>query len=196
MEFIAFDFETATKEPHSACALAVAHFRDTEVIASVAKLFQPPGMQFDDENIRVHQIRHTDVEDKPDFAGVWEEFLPFFTADIPLVAHNAPFDTEVLRATLTYYGLTHPAFRYGDTLPLARAVWPDLPSYALNNIGRFLGHTFRHHRADEDAVACGKIVLAAAAVKQMRDCEQLFSACGAPLQTFLSEVGFTQESLF
>ncbi|MCI5837000.1 MAG: exonuclease [Veillonellaceae bacterium] len=196
MEFIAFDFETATQEPHSACALAVAHFRGEEVVASMAEIFQPPGMLFDDENIRVHQIRHADVADKPDFSGVWAKFLPFFTAGLPLVAHNAPFDTDVLRATLTYYGLTHPAFRYGDTLPLARVVWPDLPSYALNNIGRFLGHTFRHHRADEDAVACGKIVLAAASAKQIADCEQLFAACKTPLQTFLSEAGFTQGSLF
>lgn len=91
MEFIAFDFETATQEPHSACALAVAHFRGAEVVASMAEIFQPPGMLFDDEKIGgSDDPPYADVADKPDFSGVSAKLSPFFTAGSVAVGITRP----------------------------------------------------------------------------------------------------------
>ncbi len=195
MEVIAFDFETATKDPSSACSLAVVRFVDGAVQDTHYRLFQPPAMRFDDENIRIHQIRPADVADAPDFRGVWEEFLPYFT-DTLAIAHNAEFDLGVLRATLAYYGLALPHFYSGCTLQLARKVWPGQASYALNALGAFLGYTFHHHQADEDALICGRILLAAQQAAQEADAAALFRRYGLGPQEIVGESGWQQGGLF
>lgn len=195
MEFIAFDFETATKDPSSACSLAVVRFIDGTPVDTCYRLFQPPAMRFDDDNIRIHQIRPADVAHEPDFSGVWAEFLPYFT-DTLAVAHNAEFDLGVLRATLAYYGLSLPHFHSGCTLRLARQVWPGQASYALNALGAFLGYRFQHHQADEDALICGRILLAAQKVAQEPDPQALFARYDLGPQEFLAEDGWQQDGLF
>ena len=47
-------------------------------------------------------------------------------------------------------------------LDIARRVWPELKSKALNKLAAYLGLTFTHHHAGEDARACAEIALAAA----------------------------------
>ncbi|MDU2418116.1 3'-5' exonuclease [Negativicoccus succinicivorans] len=195
MEFIAFDFETATQSPASACSLAVVRFTEDGAQETVAHLFPPPEMKFDDDNIRIHQIRPADVADLPTLAAIWEDFAPYFDGTF-CVAHNAKFDTEVLRASLSYYGLTLPSFQYGDTVMLARRVWPDLPSYALNRVGNFLGLTFHHHRADEDALICGEIVRHALQARDRADAFAMFQELGLGPHTFLGEAGWSQDALF
>lgn len=195
MEFIAFDFETATKDPSSACSLAVVRFVDGAPADTHYRLFRPPAMRFDDDNIRIHQIRPRDVEDAPDFSGVWAEFLPYFT-DTLAIAHNAEFDLGVLRATLAYYGLSLPHFHSGCTLRLARKVWPGQASYALNALGAFLGYTFQHHRADEDALICGRILLAAQEAVHEPDSAAIFRRYGLGPEEFLAENGWQQGGLF
>lgn len=180
--FIAFDFETATMTPESACSLAVSVFVDGELSETYARLFRPPENRFDDDTIRIHQIRPADVANEPSFADVWPDFAPYFENSFAF-AHNAEFDLGVLRASLGYYGVALPHFTCGCSLLLARRVWRDLPSYALNNVGRFLGYEFHHHRADEDATMCGRIVLAAMRETKQDDPAALLAAMGlAPVE--------------
>lgn len=175
MRFIAFDFETATMQPNSACSLAVARFENGRLIDRHARLFRPPHNRFDDDTIRIHQIRPADVADEPTFDECWTEFLPYFENALAF-AHNAEFDLGVLRASLGYYSIPLPRFTCGCTLRLARRVWPDLPSYSLGKLGPYLGHSFRHHRAEEDAVVCGKILLDAMQKTGQTDPLSLLSA--------------------
>ena len=82
-----------------------------------------------------------------------------------MVAHNAKFDMNVLRATLDYYKIPWPELDYACTVKLSRAVWPDLVNHKLNTMAAYMGVEFKHHYALDDAETCAKIVLEAAKVK-------------------------------
>ena len=195
MNFVTFDFETATKDPNSACSLAVIRFRDGKPTESLSHLCQPPQNRYEDDTIRIHQIRPADTIDAPTFAEIWPEFAPFFEHDL-VFAHNAEFDTTVLRNTLAHYGLSLPYFEYGCTLQVARQVYPNLPSYALNNLGKLFGYEFQHHHADEDALICGYLVLQALRETNLQNPRLLLETFHLGPQVFQAEDGFLQDALF
>ena len=78
---------------------------------------------------------------------------------MPLVAHNASFDIGVLRHTLDEYRIPYPELDYYCTRAISQALWPALPSYGLELVSHYLGLPFKHHAAEEDAMACAAIVL-------------------------------------
>ncbi len=161
MDFVAIDFETATRWPDSACSVALVEIRDGEVAGSYYSLIRPPGCRFDTRNIRIHGITPEMVEGERDFSGVWPELMARLAGRV-VVAHNAPFDMNVLRHSLQRCHLPAPAFRQCCTVQIARRAWPDLPNHRLDTVGDFLRVGFRHHNALEDARACAMIPLAAA----------------------------------
>ena len=59
-----------------------------------------------------------------------------------MVAHNAKFDMNVLRATLDYYKIPWPELDYACTVKLSRAVWPDLVNHKLNTMAAYIGVEF------------------------------------------------------
>ncbi len=76
-----------------------------------------------------------------------------------LVAHNAAFDTGFLRRAADRCGLP---CEYGavDTLPLARALYPELKKHKLDTVAEHLHlGDFNHHRAADDARMLGEIYL-------------------------------------
>ena len=44
--WVALDFETATRERNSACAIGLAFGRRTEIIGTASALIKPPGNKF------------------------------------------------------------------------------------------------------------------------------------------------------
>ena len=77
---------------------------------------------------RIHGITNKDIEGKPKFADIAEDFLEF-VGDDPLVAHNAPFDFGFLDAELARIGLPKLArTRMIDTLALAKQKFPGIPN--------------------------------------------------------------------
>ena len=79
-----------------------------------------------------------------------------------LVAHNAAFDMGVLRATLAHYDVWCEKMQFVCSVALARRCWPELPRHSLDALAREFGIGFRHHNAEEDAMAAAKVVLRAA----------------------------------
>lgn len=161
MDFVAIDFETATRWPDSACSVALVDIRDGAVAGSYYSLIRPPGCRFDIRNIRIHGITPAMVEGERNFSNVWPELMERLSGRV-VVAHNAPFDMNVLRHLLLRYHLTAPAFQQCCTVQIARRVWPELPNHRLETVGTFLHVDFQHHNALEDARACAMIPLAAA----------------------------------
>lgn len=160
MDFAAIDFETATAQRDSACSVAVVEIKDGRLKESFSALIRPPENRYNEFNIGIHGITPADTASAPDFAGIWPELATHLENRI-VVAHNARFDMGVLSACLTAAGLRAPSFSYADTVAIARRAWPDLRNHKLDTVSAFLGITFRHHDALEDARACAAIPLCA-----------------------------------
>lgn len=77
---------------------------------------------------RIHGFSNAHLAGKPKFAEIAEPMLAFF-AEVPLVAHNAPFDFGFVNAELARLGLPPLArSRMVDTLDLAKKRFPGMPN--------------------------------------------------------------------
>lgn len=161
VDFVAIDFETATSDPNSACAVGLAFVVGLEVVATTHRLIQPPGNQYAQGNIHVHGIYPEDTEHAPDFLTVWQELHPML-AGRALIAHNARFDMSVIKASLAAYGdpyvQQYADFKYIDSIAMARDLVPGRKNLAAcaQCLGVELSH---HHNAECDAVACAQIAI-------------------------------------
>ncbi len=155
----AIDFETASRERASACALGLAVIEDGRIVERRDWLIQPPGNHFEPMNTRIHGIHADLVAQEPEFDELWPEIEPYLRGAVVL-AHNAPFDMGVLRAELARYELEMPrTFGYHCTVTMSRRVWPDLHNHRLSTVCRYCGIDLVHHEAASDACACASIAL-------------------------------------
>lgn len=160
MDFVAIDFETANECRSSACAIGIAVVSDYEIVERKHFLIKPPTLFFNPYNVAIHGIRGEHVINEPKFDQLWPKIKCYFEKRL-VVAHNASFDISVLRKTLDEYRVLYPEFNYSCTRIISKATWPNHMSYALNYIADYLGIEFLHHNAEEDAVACAKVLIKA-----------------------------------
>lgn len=162
VDFVAIDFETATSNPNSACAVGLAFVVGLEVVATTHHLIQPPGNQYDQGNINVHGIHPEDTRQAPDFLTVWRQLHPML-AGKALIAHNARFDMSVIKASLAAYGdpyvRQYADFKYIDSIAMARDLVPGRKNLAACAEALDIDLK-RHHNAECDAVACAQIAIA------------------------------------
>ena len=159
--WVAIDFETATREANSACALGLALVRDGRIERTESWLIQPPFNEYEYRNMLIHGISPEDTALAPDFAEVWWEVAPLL-AEGPLLAHNAPFDIRVLRALIASHELVAPSYEYVCTVALARRAFPDLRRHTLDAMYDHCEIALVHHDAASDAAACATLALACA----------------------------------
>jgi len=157
----AIDFETATREPTSACALGVALIDGLEVVEEASWLIRPPFNEYEFWNTNVHGLSSKDTEFAPEFDELWWEIRALI-GDRALLAHNAPFDIRVLRALLESRELTSPGYDYACTVAMSRRALPHLHKHTLDVVCDHCGITLRHHDAASDAVGCARVALACA----------------------------------
>jgi DNA polymerase-3 subunit epsilon len=162
MNFTSLDFETANHSRVSVCAVGLAVFEDGNLTEAPYWLVRPPAGHgwFRDDFIEVHGLTHLDVLAAPEFPTIAPDILTRLTRADLVIAHNAAFDIEHLRATLDHFGLPRPQFDYVCTCQLARRVWPELPDHKLDTLTAHIGHQFNHHHAQSDAEAAGCVLLA------------------------------------
>ena len=85
------------------------------------------------------------------------KFFEFCGEGGVLVAHNASFDTEVIRSACERNGIEY-NYSHIDTLVLAQSLISGIKNYKLDTISNhFKLPKFDHHRADEDAGALAAI---------------------------------------
>ncbi len=159
MTFTAIDFETANSRRDSACSVGVVVVEKGQIVDAFHQLIRPDPLDFDPFNISIHGITPDAVKDAPCFIEFWPTLLAKVAG--PLVAHNASFDLSVVRHSLDRAAATYPNVSYLCTRILAKAAWPDHPTYALSHIASFLGLKFTHHNALEDARACSHVAIQA-----------------------------------
>ncbi|MFM7013848.1 MAG: 3'-5' exonuclease [Actinomycetota bacterium] len=184
LDFTAIDFETANSSPASPCAVGLVRVRGGEISETLELLFRPPypNNWFSEFNIRVHGIKPEMIENAPEFPDALEQMLGFIESDT-LIAHNAPFDMGVLRASAELIGTELPTLSYLCSLQLARKTY-NLESYRLNEVSYAIGHEeFRHHDALADSDACARIVIHAAARHGANDLVELAKITRLALKT-------------
>ncbi|MHB1346198.1 MAG: 3'-5' exonuclease [Candidatus Humimicrobiaceae bacterium] len=159
-KLVAIDFETANEKLSSACSLGVAIIENNEIVKSIQWLIKPPEMYFRPFNTNLHGISEKIVEKKPEFCRLWPTIKKHLEGNI-ILAHNASFDTEVLRRLLDVYQLEYPELSYACTVVLSRKVWKGFENYKLSTVAENLNYVFKHHNAKEDAMACANIVIEA-----------------------------------
>jgi len=156
--FAAIDFESAGSAPgrtDEPVQIAIAHLlgmRITGGLCSYVRTENPVTWAAR----KVHGITDSMIKDAPRFVELW----PRIKSDMEgcwIVAHGAATEKRFLRV--------FPFHSFGpwvDTLDLARAVYPGLPSHALGEVIKALGledepeirtDDFRWHDAHCDAVA-------------------------------------------
>ena len=144
-------------------------------------------MSFDPECIEIHGIEPKEVLHEKTFDQLWPAIYENHLKGKIMIAHNAKFDMNVLRATLDYYNIPWPELDYACTVKISRAVWPDLVNHKLNTMAAYLGIEFKHHYALDDAEICAKVAIEAARLKGANSLPELLSKTGVPLEPFIDE---------
>jgi DNA polymerase-3 subunit epsilon len=163
MIITSIDFETANRSRVSICAAGIAVFENGNLTEAPYWLVRPAkghGWFLPEFTEGVHGLTRFDVQDAPKFPAIAPEILKRLARADIVIAHNAPFDIGVLRATLDHFGLTCPEFDYLCTYRVAARIWPDLPNHQLNTLAAQIGHKLHHHHAQSDAGAAGRVLLA------------------------------------
>lgn len=158
--FAAIDFETANHSRDSACAVGLVVVSGERIVDRAYHLIRPPSRDFFFTHI--HGLTWADVRTAPTFAELWPELRARMAGVDFLAAHNAPFDRSVLAGCCASYRLPAPHSRFVCTVQVAREVWGIYPT-KLPEVCRSLRIPLQHHRADSDAEACARIVIAASA---------------------------------
>ena len=183
LNFTAIDFETANRYPASACAVGLVRVRDGKIVDGYSQIFEPPKPYewFENGNIAIHGIHPSDVADGPKYEAILASMLDFIGEDV-LVAHNAPFDMGVLRASAEALNFELPNINYGCSLEISRKTY-HLESYRLNSVAYAIGHEeFKHHDALADADACARIIIHAADRHGVDSFEELLQFLGKKLK--------------
>jgi DNA polymerase-3 subunit epsilon len=154
--FLAIDFETANYYPNSACAVGLVTVDKGRIKKKNVYLIRPPYKHF--EFTDVHGITWKDVRSKPTFGELWEDIVDQFQGVDFLVAHNASFDSRVLQACCSTYGIDMPDKIFQCTVHLSRSVLGIRPAN-LPNVCRELGIKLNHHDAGSDSEACARIMI-------------------------------------
>jgi DNA polymerase-3 subunit alpha (Gram-positive type) len=120
--------------------------------------FADPEMRIPASITELTGITDKDVKGAPSQEAAVRAFLDF-AGDRVLAAHNASFDIGFIYEACLRHDIPF-APRYVDTLAIARALLPELKSHKLNLVAGYLSlPEFRHHRASDDAVTAGLVLI-------------------------------------
>ena len=159
-DFAAIDFETANQCRSSVCSVGVVIVNDNKLVDTFYSLIHPVPDYYSYWNTRIHGLTADSTRTAPAFPEVWEK-VRVLIVDLPLVAHNSPFDEGCLKAVFGAYGMTYPGYRFYCTCRASRAVLGNrLPNHQLQTVAQYCGYDLKHHHhALADAEACARIAI-------------------------------------
>ena len=156
LDFAAIDFETANGHRGSACSVGMVRIRGGEIAERESFLIRhDSGLGgFGFHNIRIHGItpEMIDAADAPEWDDALQRITCFIGTD-SVVAHNAGFDSSVIRTATELAGLEQPHMSFHCSVKLARRNYPKSPNHKLPTLASYLGlGGFSHHDAAADAL--------------------------------------------
>lgn len=119
-----------------------------------------PGIPIPKEVSTLTGIRDQDVSDAPPFEQVGHDIRELFK-DAVTVAHNYTFDLGFLRAEAQRMDMRWPEpLAEIDTVDLSIRCFPEARSHRLDAVCKRLDVALdQHHRATDDAAACGTVFI-------------------------------------
>lgn len=169
-DFVAVDLETTGLdfEKDEIIEVALVRFVGGAPTDSVDFLVKPNEAKLRPFIESLTGISNAELESCGDFASVAGQICSFI-GDLPLVAHNANFDSKFLKRTLGNVGIPYDDHVFWDSLTLSRIAYQDMPNHRLDTLVQALGiERSRAHRALPDADACGRLfVMAYEKIAQM-----------------------------
>ena len=129
-KYIVLDTETTgleVKQGHRVIEIGAVLLNDRKKSEDNFHSYLNPSRLIDEEASKVHGITNQDLEDKPSFDEIAEEFINFIEG-ATLVIHNAPFDLGFLNNELQLASTSYPKIEeiceVEDSLTIARDKFP------------------------------------------------------------------------
>lgn len=120
-----------------------------------------PLVEIPERTIQYHGITNEMVREMPALRNPLKEFHSFF-GDLPLVAHNAQFDTSFIVRGMHEHNLPFSLSDVYDSCKMARAWYKKAENppenFKLSTLADFYQLDFKHHQALDDAAVCLKIM--------------------------------------
>jgi len=151
---VAIDLETTGLSPLMDHIIEVAAIKVRKGKTSVFQTLIKPPCNIPEETIKFHGITDKDVENSPKISDVLPKLISFLE-DLPIIAHNAKFDSGFLTFALHKNELKSPNCPVYCTVKAARKVIKDVENYKLSHLSKALNIPLEnHHRAFDDTLAC------------------------------------------
>lgn len=158
-ELIVFDLETTGTSATNdrIIEIGAVKLRNLEIVDRL-DTFVNPHCEITEFISNLTKITNEMVENAPDEEAALKQFLDFCGENPVLIAHNSRFDTGFINSAIKRCGFD---FNYSqiDTVPMARAMLPELKNHKLNNVAEHFGFDFNHHRGCDDAEVLAKIFI-------------------------------------
>ncbi len=138
--YVVFDTETTGFNPglgDSLIEVGGVKIHNGEVVDRFDELINP-GHHIDEQITRVTDISDDDVKDADNEENVVKRFKEWI-GNLPLVAHNARFDKNMIDMAYYKYDLGKLENPIIDTLMLSRVINRDLKKHSLKALGKYYG---------------------------------------------------------
>ncbi len=155
--FAAIDFETANQHRSSVCSVGIVIVRKGVIVDKYYSFIRPEPNFYTYFTTQVHGLTDADTNNAPSFPQVWQEITKKID-NLPLLAHNSPFDEGCLRAVFKLHNMPYPNYKFHCTCQASRRIFKDLPNHQLQTVAKQCGYNLtNHHHALADAEACAII---------------------------------------
>ena len=162
--FVALDVETANNDRGSICQIGVACVRPDNSIETWVTYVDPEVDRW--HFTYLHGISAKTVRGAPRF----REVLPVLVEALQdyVIYQHSSFDRGAVAKACQAENLPTPEWIWKDSVQVARQAWPELKGkgnggHGLASLKGYLGLSFEHHDAGEDARAAAEVVLHAEA---------------------------------
>lgn len=160
-KFIAIDVETTGLDEYSdyIVELSTVIFKNMKISQKFSTLLYSP-VSISEEASEVNNLTDDMLKGAPQQNVAMLQFAEFIrdalNGDIVLVAHNSYFDYKFIREAFKRCGI-NATLLMDDTLKLSET-YLNARTNRLSDVARHLGIKYpQNHRAEKDAVTCGKI---------------------------------------
>lgn len=158
--FTAIDFELATADYNSVCAVGIVTVEEGIIVNEFFSLVQPPRNQYMWQTSRVHGIKPKHTAESPTFRELFTDLAPLLQGQ-HMVAHNEKFDRSVLQKTMQLYDLSYRDLDIGEVWECTSQIYKSIgfARTKLNVCCEIMDIPLNHHDPLSDARASALLYL-------------------------------------